>query len=109
MIKWTSGKGLVTEVLCVCSQARPAAGTAVRQEPAPDARAQLMSAIRGGRYRLRKASAAAEGGHAGSRSEKLEAPSGQPLSGLHALIRQRAAALCGGSSVSGSSGMGWGN
>ena len=93
----------------MCLQAGQTAETAVRQVPAPDARQQLMSAIRGGRYALKSVSAVAEGKQAGSESEEPEALPTRPLSGLHALIRQRTAALCGGSSVSGSSGTGWGD
>ena len=93
----------------MCPQDKEAAGTAVRQVSEPNARQQLMSAIRGGRHTLKSVSAGAAGGRAGKEIGKPEALSGQPLSGLHALIRQRTAALCGGSSVSGSSGTGWGD
>ena len=106
-VETKAGKALVTAVSCMCSQVGQAAGTAARQVPAPDARQQLMSAIRGGRYTLK--SAGAGGGNAGSKSKEPEATHGRPLSGLHALIRQRTAALCGTSSVSGSSGTGWGD
>lgn len=104
-----AGKALVMALPCMCSQAGQAADTAVRQVPAPDARQQLMSAIRGGQYSLKSVSTGAAGGHAGSKSKEPETLPGQPLSGLQALIRQRTAALCGGSSVSGSSGTGWGD
>ena len=104
-----AGRVLVTAVPCMCSQVGQAAGTAARQVPAPDARQQLMSAIRGGQYRLKSVSAVARGKQAVSNSKEPEALPSRPLSGLHALIRQRTAALCGGSSVSGSSGTGWGD